>query len=134
MRSFERCEGQPVQVTAIALALANQRTDRTMGLAESSSLLYQIIGEVRCHHVARERGSHTRDVEARFLECPGDRRKYEKGCVDGIEQHTLVVLEILVVPARQTLERREQCREVADCARTRAACQLERIRVALLRH
>ena len=39
-----------------------------------------------------------------FLESAGDRWKNEKDSVHSVEQHALVVLKVLVVSARQSLE------------------------------
>src|SRR6185437_5862978 len=51
-----------------------------------------------------------------------------------IEECAFVVLQIFVVSARQSFQRGEQGCEIAEDAGARAACELERIRVALLRH
>ena len=65
---------------------------------------------------------------------PADAGKHEQHRVDRIEQRALVVLQILVVAARQPLERREQRREIAEQAAAGAARELERVGIPLLRH
>src|SRR5712671_2785504 len=112
MRRFEGCERKRVELAAISLALANQRPDRGMGVAKGCSLLYQVISQIGCHHAARDRGPHPLDVEARLLKSTRKRRQNEKGCVDSVEQHSLIVLQILVVSARQSLQCRKQRREI----------------------
>src|SRR5712671_243360 len=97
MRSLEGRERQAIQLAALSLALADQRADSTVGFAEGCSLLYEIISEIRRHHAARERCPHTLHVEPCFLERAGNCRKYQKSGVDCIEQHPLVILEVLVV-------------------------------------
>ena len=47
-------------------------------------------------------------LERQFGERAGDRRQHQQHRVDGVEQRALVVLQILVVAAGQSLERRQQ--------------------------
>jgi hypothetical protein len=63
-----------------------------MGVAKGCSLLYQVISQIGRHHAARECGSHPLDVETRLLKSAGNSGQHEKGCVDSVEQHTLIVL------------------------------------------
>src|SRR6267143_6800504 len=104
MHRLEGCDGKRVELATLPLALADERPDRGMGVAKACSLLYQILSQIGRHHAARERGSHPLDVEARLLKSAGNGGQHEKGCVDSVEQHALIVLQIFVVPARQSLE------------------------------
>src|SRR5690606_8406093 len=54
--------------------------------------------------------------------------------VEGVEEQRLVLLEVLLVPGRQSLEQAEDGRDVARETSGLATRQLEAIRVPLLRH
>ena len=105
-----------------------------MRLAKRGALAHEIVGEVGRHHGAGQRRTHALRAEAALGQRSGRRGEHEQQRIGGVEQVALVVLQILVVARRQSLERREQRREVAEHARRRASRQLERIGVAFLWH
>ena len=89
-----------------------------MGFAKGNPLLYQIVGEISRHHAARERGAHSPGVEPNLLERPGYSREHEQNRVNRVEQHALVVLQILVIAVGQSFEGRQKRRQITDGART----------------
>src|SRR5882757_4511794 len=105
-----------------------------MRVAKRRPLFYQIIGKIGGHHAARKRRTHSPWVEANFLEGAGNSREYQENRVYRVEQRALVVLEILVVAARQSLESGKERREIADSAGARSTRKLQRIGIAFLRH
>src|ERR1700704_4521657 len=105
-----------------------------MRVAKRRPLFYQMIGKISRHHAARKRRAHSPRVEANFLESACNSREYEQNRVYGVEEHALVVLEILVVTAWQSLESGKECREIANSASARSTRKLQRIRIAFLRH
>ena len=64
---------------------------------------------------------------------PANAVEGEAHLVDGIEQWLLVLLEVAVVRQRESLQRRQQSREVADQSTRLSAGKLGDVRVLLLR-
>ena len=134
MRRGERREGKLLHFAPGRLALSHEPADGAMCFAKRRAFANEIVGEIGRHHRARERRTHPIRAEPTFGERASDRGQDEEQGVGRVEEHALVVLQILVVARRQSLERREQRREVAEHARRRAARELERIGIPLLRH
>src|SRR6266513_2261143 len=98
-----------------------------MRVTERRSLFYQIVGEISRHHAARKRRAHSPCVETNFLEGASNRGEHQQNHVDGVEQNALVVLEILVVAAWQSLESGKERREIPNSASARSTRKLQRI-------
>mmetsp|Transcript_1604 Transcript_1604/g.2628 ORF Transcript_1604/g.2628 Transcript_1604/m.2628 type:complete len:295 (-) Transcript_1604:445-1329(-) len=125
---------QPVEAHALVLRQLHGRARDVVRLAERHALAHEVLGQVGGQHLGDQflrqlprhrpqRGQHAaRDLEA---------------VLDGlhsVEEGLLVLLEVLVVGARQPLERGHEPREVPQHPAGLAAQQLEGVRVLLLRH
>src|SRR5688572_945813 len=107
MRRGKRGEGKLLQFATSRLALAHEAPDRAVRLAKRRTLPDEVVGEIRRHHRARERGTHALRPEATLAERAGDRGQHEEQGVGRVEEDALVVLQVLVVARWQPLERRE---------------------------
>src|SRR5690606_24902182 len=123
-----------VELTASLLRLTNQTANGTVRLTERCTTLNQVVRQVSGHHPRVERTLHALRHESQLLHSARNCRQHHEHGVYCIEQRTLVVLQILVVTAWQSLERGKQRREGAEGACGGAACQFQRVGVSLLRH
>ena len=90
-------ERQRVQLELLVLALPHETPDGAVRLAERRAAANEIVGEIGRHHRARQRRPHALRLELALGERAGDGRQHQQQRVDRVEQHALVVLQILVV-------------------------------------
>ncbi len=123
-----------VQLAIVLLGFSHQASHHAVRFAKGHTVPYEVIGKVGGHHPARDCRLHTVGAELELGERSGDGGEDQHHRVGRVEQCALVVLQILVVAAREPLESGEKSGQVANDTSSGATSQFERIRVALLRH
>mmetsp|Transcript_24275 Transcript_24275/g.83876 ORF Transcript_24275/g.83876 Transcript_24275/m.83876 type:complete len:443 (-) Transcript_24275:11-1339(-) len=105
-----------------------------MRLAEGHAAADEVLREVRGEHLRRQRSAHLISVQRQRAQAAGGDGDGQAQRLGHVEHGLLVFLEVLVVSRRQRgNQRRQPLRLRLEAARL-GAQQLQRVRVALLRH
>ena len=115
--------------------MSNDLTDKLICASERKTLLGKVIGKVGC--VNKALLSRRIHILLDDLHCFNHRSKDLKtllNCSNAVKYALLVLLHILVVCKRNTLENGEHCEKVAVYTACLASDKLRHIGVLLLRH
>ncbi len=106
-----------------------------MRVAEGDALLREVVRDVRGEREVGDSGApHAFAVERHRGQHAGRHAEADEERVDRVEQRLLVLLVVLVVGERLSLEHGQRLHEVADDPRALSARQFGNVRVLLLRH
>ena len=127
--------GQLRQIDPARLAVAHGSTGDLVRLGERHALPDQPVGQVRGQREPpRRERCQPLGVERQGLDASGQGGQQQLQLVHGVEDGLLVLLQVPVVRQWQTLQRRQQTREVADQSPGLAPGQLGDVGVLLLGH
>lgn len=105
-----------------------------MSLTKGHALSHEIVGKIRGQHVGGQRRLHPVGPRLERAQHASRNLNAVRDGAHVIEHGLDALLQILVVRARDALDRHHQAGHVAECAPAFAAQQLERVGVLLLRH
>ncbi|KAG7666467.1 hypothetical protein KSW81_008416 [Nannochloris sp. 'desiccata'] len=119
----------------MALAVRHEGAGDLVRLAERHTLPHEPVGDVcRQREALGGESGHALSVEAQGRHHAGEGRQQHFERLDGVEHGLFVFLQVAVVREGQSLECRQQAREVANESPRLAARELGDVGVLLLRH
>ena len=110
------------------------RSADVVGLSERHALPNKVICQIRRKHIRRKCPFHLGGVDGERMEDPPSNLHDGPECVDGLEERGLVLLQVLVVRARETLKGDEEACESPQDSPCLPSYQLQAVWVLLLWH